>query len=157
MTGAGTGQEAACGTSAPKTTTRVMKDARKDELHAGKHFQSETDVNSHYKREQMIPDGCSGPLVRGPMGPLSWAQELTLEYKVLPTFWKVSVDLTLDCYLQTTRLLEAKSCSYLGYSRASAWAAGSSARGPCTAWVAVLSLPPHHRHSSKRVPSAAKG
>lgn len=86
------------------------------------------------------------------MGPLGWAQELTLEYKVLPTFWKVSVDLTLNCYLQTTRLLEAKSYSYLGYSRASAWAAGGSARGPCTAWVAVLSLPLHRRHSSTCVP-----
>lgn len=51
MTGAGTGQEASCGTSAPKTTTRVMKDAIKDKLHAGKHFQSIADVNSHYNRE----------------------------------------------------------------------------------------------------------
>lgn len=157
MAGAGTGREAARGTSAPKTTTRVMKEARKDELHVGKHFYSIADVNSHYEREQMIQDGCSGPLVRGPVGALGWGQELTLECKVFPTFWKVLGDPTLDCYLQTTRLLEAKSCSYLGYSRASAWAAGGSARGPCTAWVAVLSLLPHHRHSRKCVPSAAKG
>lgn len=86
MAGTGTSQEAVLGTSAPKTTTRVMKEARKDELHVGKHFYSIADVNSHYKREQMIPHCCSGPLVRGPLGRLGWARELTLQCKVLPTF-----------------------------------------------------------------------
>lgn len=90
-----------------------MKEAREDELYIGEHFYSIADVNSHYKGTNYFRLLLRTP-GEGPVGPLSWARELTLECKVLPTFWKVPRDATLDCSLQTNRLLEAKPCSFLG-------------------------------------------
>lgn len=131
--GAGAGQEAALSTSAPKTTIRMMKEAKKDGLPMGKHIYSTVEVNSHCKREQMIPGCCSGHLVKGSMG---WARELTLECKVLPTFWKVARDSRLDHSLPTTRSLEAKPCRLLGVRvEPVPRPPGVSARCPCPASV----------------------